>query len=439
MSKIDEILEDRNKVILLILGIVAVFAIIWIITVIVINFNFRNKKAKAPAWVSAATSVTQAGITDGYYVRENGAFYPIPKIDDKEIFYFSGQNMNSVYIINDNKIPILDISTSSSNYIYKGEVLPDNYNLKNLSIYSNYSTGIILNDENVITDFIGTAYDKNYVGYKCEILTPDSLKISDNEVYITDTTKQMKVAFIKGTLYKEFVVSSGFIKGDIYEPYCNGKQFTNLEITKNSYANVLLTEEKYLSTGYYIFEKSDRERYIVKLYNSDESIIAISNNDKILQLNLLKKQKELKKLQSEKKINLKFMIKSGISFYPVTYTQNNKKITNYKIAGLGNKLKLDNDYVFEYKSTQVYGNTRYYLGTVTLKSKEKNAVIDVAISYEDYIACYDYLDYRVNTYVEDKDKDKNDESLNSISDLGKFKGCTYKVREDGKEVKKVVE
>ena len=309
-----------------------------------------------------------------------------------------------------------------------------------MRINVNYSAGIVLDSNNTIIALIGEDYDsKKYLGYRCEVLTNDSLKILDGEVYITDATKPMKVAFIKGTLYNEIVIKSKFLKGDLFEPISNGKKFINLEITSNSYAKVLLTEEKYLPAGYYLFQKNSKSRYVVKLYNSDDSLNNIALSDQTLQENLLKKQKELSIVAKNKKLNFKFLIKAGIDVSSVTYTDQANKVGDYQIAGLGDKIRFDKDYEFTYVATQYYGGKRYYLGTITLSNKkEKNsAVIDVAIEYADYVSCYDYLDYRLNTYVEDKNE--KEIIYNEYSDLSNFKGFTAVVTENGQKQQKVIE
>ena len=423
-DKVEDLLDDKRKLVIVIASVIAGIIIIWLLSIIIKNVIIASQKAKEPVlepWETVAASVPENEIGNGYFVRKNGKFFPAPLIDNKEKLFM---NKSSVYITDEKLIPILDISTSDTNFIYKSETLPYNYSLKYLYINKNYSTGIILDSNNVITSFIGTNFDKKYVGWTCNILTPDTLKVENNEVYVIDEKSPMKVAFVKGTLYEEFNISSGFIKGDIYNPLCNGKQFVNLEITKSSYANVILTTEKYLPTGYYLFT-NDNNNYLVRLYNSDETITDVVNNDVKRQYDEIIKSNQISQIQTNKKLSLEFLIEKQTWFYPVVYTEDSKTYNDYKIESIGDRIKLDKDYIFELKSTQYYDNERYYLGTVTLTSKERSVSINVALKYDDYITCLDYLDYRINTYVEPDKNDKNKVEYNSIDDLENFKGFNY--------------
>lgn len=448
-KNLEKYLEGRNKIIIICFGVTALLIIIWIAVILIKDAIVAQKKkevaAKIQPWMTALTPVSLDSLTDGYAIKVGDSFYSLPIIDqknNKNLYYYNNPNKDydTVYVKDDKQVPILDISTSNTNFVYKGSVLPNNYQLKSMRINVNYSAGIVLDSNNTIIALIGEDYDsKKYLGYRCEVLTNDSLKILDGEVYITDATKPMKVAFIKGTLYNEIVIKSKFLKGDLFEPVSNGKKFINLEITSNSYAKVLLTEEKYLPAGYYLFQKDSKSRYVVKLYNSDDSLNNIALSDQTLQENLLKKQKELSIVAKNKKLDFKFLIKAGIDVSSVTYTDQANKVGDYQIAGLGDKIRFDKDYEFTYVATQYYGGKRYYLGTITLSNKkEKNsAVIDVAIEYADYVSCYDYLEYRLNTYVEDKNE--KEIIYNEYSDLSNFKGFTAVVTENGQKQQKVIE
>ncbi len=431
------ILENRNI-------IIAVIGVIVVVLILVLIFSIipSKKENKVDTWVTKLTQANPENLQDGYSIEYNNTIYNLPKYNEND-YYIEETSIDknslygdSIYIINDDVIPIIDLSSNSTRLIYKGENLPDKFKLMKVQFDDYLASGLILDDDNLVKEIKTDEFSDDIIGFKCDVLTPDTAEIINNRVMIKSNNSPTKLSFTKGTIYKEVEVKNISGYGKIINTLLEDEYFKDIELTKNSYGYIKIGDkEKTLDTGYYILYNTDKfdnenlesNRLLIKIKNNDLNEESPSYIDAKNQYEII--NKEINYINLKQELNLKNikgkLPKNTKVYYPIfSKTDSNSEVTNIvKLESVDKSINTTNDYYFDITGTTVFNNTRYYYGTLVFSSadtKNTNEIsIDIAIDSDSYSK---YLDNSTQYIKSLGENNKDINQINSSDSIDTFKG-----------------
>lgn len=440
-------MEEKKKKKIIIIMLLSVTLIIGIIaTMFLINNNTKkessNQKGLAnntlPNKNISLTSISKNDLKDGYSIKIGDNFYSFPTNDIIKSFNSYGEEEKKphwgsrIYIYDDSKIPTFNFNNNDIQFIYQGENDPKTIIYKMAEPQK--VVGITLDKEKKVTEILSSEIPKEVIGYNCEILDNNNIKIDIGDIVVNNDTNEIKLAFSKGTYRKEITVKKFLLTNLLVNAYVEDTEdyFTKLELTNENYANIIKDREKQLTDGYYCIVCNNESPYYFKIEQGMNDTKAIA--DERLQLEIKTFEEAVRLIATPSNINSYNnycnKIFANTTIYKPIYSDYKEPLEEYsvypkigKIIGINGATTLSKDYYgmpYSMSSSIVLDNQRYIKGKIEFKDTYVSRIeysIEYLMKIEDY---KDYLSNLSKYYDSNKILDST-KAINSIS-FEDFKG-----------------
>lgn len=402
----------------IVLGVVITIAILIIgIAVFIMSNNNLDisKKEDNLKWQNNVSSKTEEELTDGYYIKHDGKFYPLKDMEDvienngtiatmqdyrsKSAYDVRLYGLYGIYMIKedyDNLLPHINMQDEDDKLVYVGEELPKMVLLKTMQDAGMGLLGICINSDTkeVISVSDKELVNEDIVGYTVEL---KSKNLKTNGIFIETTAGgPYELIFTKGTKRKEITIENkSTIASVLLGTYTN-----DYTVTNNGYMEVNFNREHCANGIYIVNDKA----FIIE--QNDSNIENIILNDMREQTKLApilyqisNGREELTQISSgtimAHEYTAYLTIKKGTLIYEVETNdgllgalRNNDKIKPTQI-------KLPKDHVTiltggafqtweDQISTKIVGDTRYYFlpnvnGAYAIKAKDYYQILSDSI------------------------------------------------------------
>lgn len=421
-------MDKKTKLIIIIFVVIFAIIIVGVLGVYIANMlNNDTTTTNEATWKKNIVPVTVNSLEEGYYVKDGNNFYEMPRVSEKDMFKITNSSYkigDVMYILDDSKIPVIDLDQNTTNLVYKSEDLPKG-DLKVINLET--VVGITLDENDVVKTIINPSLSNEYVGYTCKILSEDNAKIENNDVIVdtTSSNKTVKLAFLKGTIYKEVEVKQIIGKGIILNPYIEGNITEDMTITKDSYALVENLKDYQIPTGYYLIDG-----YVFRINQSSNVINEDADLDMENQVKNIENYNNYSDIKKE--LNITDILPKDITVYNEVrkYDENDKKHETFT-STLGESVKLQNNYycenlVFNPNDSVILSGQRFYRGTIKVGDTKNNYYNVYLLIDEENIETYYSLleEYYEKTDSQVKKESEQIDKTEFIGFYGELRGET---------------